>query len=295
MNLRRVWLLTITGTGLVLSAQSLPQIAVLKTLLANGLDPTVEPLLTGKIEESYVRSGRYQVLDRANIEQILKEKEFQLSSGLVSNEDAQRTGDYLGADLVVVANASRIGQLFALSAKVIDVATGVIAAHSSAEKAGKIEVLLELARQVGAELAGVEPEQQTKVASGTVQPEQRPAVRRHSILLEGGGNDNGPWLGASYFYRFSDFLAATACFSYDLFNGGFLVTAGISANAARWLDLGMRAGYGHYYDSYFDLSANGLVLNPLVLFRFGKLALGIQVAYFLKTAFIGGVGLGMSF
>jgi hypothetical protein len=37
------------------------------------------------------------------------------------------------------------------------------------------------------------------------------------------------------------------------------------------------------------------VLNPLVLFRFGKLALWIQVAYFLKTAFIGGVGLGMSF
>ena len=91
------------------------------------------------------------------MDQVLTEKEFQLSSGLVKPEEVRRAGEYLGADLVVAGTVSRVGQTYALSAKMIDVATGKVVAQASAEKEGKIDVLLPLARQVGEQLAARGP------------------------------------------------------------------------------------------------------------------------------------------
>jgi hypothetical protein len=135
---------------------ALPHLAVLEAVLDAGIDPAAGPLVTSKIEEAFVNSGKYTVLDRANIDRVLQEKEFQLSSGIVRNEEVRQAGEYLGADAVVVATVSRIGQTFVVSAKMIDVVSGEIAAQTSAEKAGRIDVLLEVARLVGGRLAGTD-------------------------------------------------------------------------------------------------------------------------------------------
>lgn len=55
---------------------ALPQVAVLDTILSAGMDPAVKSPITDKIVEELVKSGKYKVLDRANIAQVLKEKEF---------------------------------------------------------------------------------------------------------------------------------------------------------------------------------------------------------------------------
>lgn len=153
---------------------SLPHIAVLDTVLAAGIDPAVVVPVTDKIIEELLNSGKYTVIDRANIEQILREKEFQLSSGVVRNEEVRRAGEYLGADFVVVANASRVGSTYVISAKMIDVVTGEIAAQSSTEKQGKIDVLLEIARVVGKQISG----QEIVVVEATkkVEEEKKPEV-----------------------------------------------------------------------------------------------------------------------
>jgi TolB-like protein len=135
---------------------SLPHVAVLDTILAAGMDPTVAIPVTEKIIEELVNSGKFTVLDRMNVEQILREKEFQLSSGIVRNEEIRQAGEYLGADYVVLPNASRVGSTYVISAKMIDVVTGEIAAQASTEKQGKIDVLLQIARTVGKQISGQE-------------------------------------------------------------------------------------------------------------------------------------------
>jgi TolB-like protein len=135
---------------------SLPHVAVLETILAAGMDPTAAVPVTDKIVEELVNSGKFTVLDRANVDRILQEKEFQLSSGIVRNEEIRQAGEYLGADYVVLANASRVGSTYVISAKMIDVVTGEIAAQASTEKQGKIDVLLEIARTVGKQISGQE-------------------------------------------------------------------------------------------------------------------------------------------
>jgi TolB-like protein len=164
---------------------SLPHVAVLDTILAAGMDPTAAVPVTDKIIEELVNSGKFTVLDRANSEQVLMEKEFQLSSGIVRNEEIRQAGDYLGADFVILANASRVGSTYVISAKMIDVVTGEIAAQASTEKQGKIDVLLEIARTVGKQISGQEivAAEATKKVEETKAEAAKPAAEGSTLAV----------------------------------------------------------------------------------------------------------------
>jgi hypothetical protein len=130
-----------------------PKVAVLDAIVQKGIDSSVVIPVTEKVIERLVVSGRYTVLDRANIEQVLREREFQLS-GFVSDKEITEAGKYLGADFVVVVKVQKIDTTYFLSAKMIAVKTGVIANQSSAESEGKLSVLIKLAEEAGDILSG---------------------------------------------------------------------------------------------------------------------------------------------
>jgi hypothetical protein len=130
-----------------------PKVAVLDTIIPQNMDPSVIVPTTEKIIERLVVSGRFTVLDRANIESVLKEREFQVS-GMVSDQDVVTAGKYLGADFVVVAKVQRVDTTYFISAKMIAIKTGVIANQTSAEGDGKLSVLIGLAERVGEVLSG---------------------------------------------------------------------------------------------------------------------------------------------
>jgi TolB-like protein len=170
-----------------------PQVAVLDAVLAAGMDKTVAAPITDKIVEELVNSGKYTVIDRANVEQVLKEKEFQLSSGVVKNEEVRQAGEYLGADLVIVASASRVGSTYVITAKMIDVVTGEIVAQASSEQKGSIDVVLEVARTVGRQISGqkvvvTESRAQEIVKEPVKEPAKQPAKVETTAVAPAGGN-----------------------------------------------------------------------------------------------------------
>jgi|GEM_PF-3142821 len=194
MKFRRFSVLIVCFLFLPALVFSLPQLAILEAILAAGIDPTVGPLVTSKIEEEFVNSGKYTVLDRANIDQVLREKEFQLSSGIVRNEEVRQAGEYLGADFIVSVSVSRVGQTFVVAAKMIDVVSGEIAAQTSYERQGRIDVLLDIAKVVGGRLAGTEiimieveepkieePEEEQVAAAPKVERVARPKKERQPV------------------------------------------------------------------------------------------------------------------
>ena len=130
-----------------------PSLAVLDAVLDEGIDSAVMVPITEKIIEQVVASKKYVVLDRANIAQVLSEKEFQFS-GMVKDTEIKQAGEYLGADFVGVARVSKVGETYFISAKIINVETGAITAQASAEKKGDADVVFELARTVGIKLMG---------------------------------------------------------------------------------------------------------------------------------------------
>jgi TolB-like protein len=135
------------------AALSQPKIAVLDAIIPQNMDPSVIIPITEKIAERLVVSGRFTVLDRANIDSVLKEREFEVS-GMVSDQDVVTAGKYLGADFVVVAKVQKVSDTYFISAKMINIKTGVIANQTSAEGEGKLSTLIGLGAQVGEVLSG---------------------------------------------------------------------------------------------------------------------------------------------
>ena|GEM_PF-3797380 len=143
--------LAMTATAVAVSWAQ-PKVAVLEAQIQQNMDPSIVVPVTDKVVEKLVQSGRFIVLDRANIENVLKEREFQVSG--MTDQDAVTAGKYLNADFIAVVKVSRVGDTNFVSGKMINVGTGAIQSSTSAQGDGKLAVAIDLASQVGSVLSG---------------------------------------------------------------------------------------------------------------------------------------------
>ena len=170
-----------------------PKVAVLDVVVSKEIDPSVIVPVTETIIEEMVASKAFTVLDRSFVAQVLKEKEFQVS-GLVSDAQIVKVGQYLGADYVVAGRAQYVADSYFLVAKMIDVKTGVITAQTSETGQGKVLILLDLARAVGGKLAGGGGP--SLVASQPGKPAQGGAAAKLSVGFISGLDAS--WQGVPY-------------------------------------------------------------------------------------------------
>lgn len=221
-----------------------PKIAVLDAIVPKGIDQSVVVPVTEKIMERLVVSGRFMVLDRSNIHQVLKEREFQLS-GLVSDAEVSEAGKYLGADFVVVSRVQRIAETYFLSAKTIAVKTGVIVNQASAQGEGKLSVLIAVAEQVGNALSGVNAEGNI---TGVIRPKVEASPVRNQVGLRlyaalGGGTQETSYGDTAYYYDPTGFgvyglfgLWKNLCLTADV---SYLSSVGDSGAATTSADVGV--------------------------------------------------------
>lgn len=165
-----------------------PKVAVLDAVIPDNMDTSVIVPITDKIAEELVNAKKYSVLDRANVEQVLKEREFQVS-GLVQDSDIKEAGKYLGADFVVTSRVSLVDGTYFISAKMINVETGAVEAQVSDQAEGRASVLIAIASRVGKKLATgaveeiVEPVADT--GTGDTEPPPEPGAKKEPKLFIG--------------------------------------------------------------------------------------------------------------
>ncbi len=90
-----------------------------------GVDEETAAGIIVFVENAFVNVGKVRVVERKNIEEILSEYEFQ-SSGLIDENTAIEIGKLSGADIIVIGSINRVGGIFYLNIKLIDVKTGEI-------------------------------------------------------------------------------------------------------------------------------------------------------------------------
>ncbi|MCB9497208.1 MAG: hypothetical protein H6686_10035 [Fibrobacteria bacterium] len=100
-------------------------IAVLP-LEAPGLDPSIQRVVTDQLVAEFISKGRYQVLEREQIDRILAEQGFQQSGACDNQGCLVKVGQLLGVDAMVSGSISRIGDLHVVSVRVTDVQDGRI-------------------------------------------------------------------------------------------------------------------------------------------------------------------------
>ncbi len=98
-------------------------------------------VLTNRLGTHMVQLGTHRVIERGQMEQILNEQDFQLS-GCTSNECAVEVGRVLGCELMLAGSFGKIGSIYTIDMRIVDVESGGILRTTSYDVRGDVERLL---------------------------------------------------------------------------------------------------------------------------------------------------------
>ena len=134
---------------------SRPTIAILD-FEGIGVSSQEARVLTNRLGTHMVQLGRYQVIERGQMEQILTEQDFQMT-GCTSNECAVEIGQLIGARQMLAGSFGKLGTVYTINMWIIDVVTGRITRTTSYDIEGSISRLLtEGLAEAVRRIAGVE-------------------------------------------------------------------------------------------------------------------------------------------
>lgn len=100
-------------------------------------------VFTQTLTSRVISLGNYIVVERANIDKILKEQKFQ-HSGCTNSECAVEIGQLLNADLTIIGSVGKVGQTYTIQTRIINVETGEALISADFTHKGEIDVLLAL-------------------------------------------------------------------------------------------------------------------------------------------------------
>ena len=169
-----------------LSAQSEDKLSIaVLALQGKGITVSEASILTDELRSILVQTEKYNVLERDNMESILKEQGFQLS-GCTSTACAIEAGKLLDVQKMVAGSVGKIGTLYNINILTIDVETGKIDKAVSKRHDGSIEQLLDAVKHVGYELSDTDivetPQDKDELISSHKQEKQ--VESRKSLINE---------------------------------------------------------------------------------------------------------------
>ena len=132
---RRIVLLLLST---ILCAQS--TIAVLDFDVNNVSQSDVRAL-SDRLREELFKTKQYKVLERALMEEVMKEQGFQ-QSGCTSNECIVQVGQLTGVQKMVGGSVSKVGNVYSVSSRIVNVETGEIENIGVYDHTGNIGQLL---------------------------------------------------------------------------------------------------------------------------------------------------------
>jgi len=156
-------------------------LAVFDLETVGNVDKNVSRPLSESIRREVVKSGKWELIDRGNMDKVLGEQKFQLS-GCVTGQCIVEAGQLLGVGKIVAGSVSLVGKTYYLSLSLINVESGEIEKSSEDECKCELEDLIQsskrlvkrlLAEEVAETKTTPEPEPTPKPAE-TKQPPSSP-------------------------------------------------------------------------------------------------------------------------
>ena len=106
-----------------------------------GVSQSETKTLTDRLRDEMFKTDVYIVLERGKMDEVLKEQGFQ-QSGCVTSECAVEVGNMLGVQQMIGGSIGKVGNIYTVSARVIDVQTGKVLKSANYDHIGDIGQLL---------------------------------------------------------------------------------------------------------------------------------------------------------
>lgn len=146
------------------SVASAADIVAVNKLKATGVTENEAQSLTDALRSELGKSGKFQVMERSQMDDILKEQGFQQSGVCDEASCAIEIGKILAVNFIIMGNIGMVGKTYTLSIRFVEVGTGKILKDFTEYYKGNADELL----------TRVVPTLAQKIA-GTYQPKKNPA------------------------------------------------------------------------------------------------------------------------
>lgn len=118
-----------------------PLLAV-SELTPRGVSKNDASIIADRFRSELLETGKVRVLERTEMAKILREQAFSRSGACDSGECAVEIGRLLAVDRMVVGSVGRIGGLYTLGVRLLDMGTGEILFSANKDQEGGMERLL---------------------------------------------------------------------------------------------------------------------------------------------------------
>ena len=120
-----------------------------------GLTPQEAQILTQRLTTELISLDKYQVVERNNMDKILKEQKFQ-HSGCTDAECAVEIGQLLNSDYIVMGSVNKFGNTYAIDCRIINVELGEAIQSANFTHKGEIDELLTIGiANISKQLCGI--------------------------------------------------------------------------------------------------------------------------------------------
>ncbi len=106
-----------------------------------GIDMETADVISDRLRTELFKTGFFTVVERGQMEEILKEQGFQ-QSGCISDACSVEMGQLLGVANMIAGTIGKVGETFTINLRLIDVGTGKILFTANIDLRGKIDDVL---------------------------------------------------------------------------------------------------------------------------------------------------------
>ncbi len=141
-------------------------VAVITIKNTSGVTAGETEVISDRLRDELFTTGKVNVMERDQMQEVLKEQGFQ-QSGACNNEQCMvEMGQMLGVQQLITGSLGKIGSMFLVNLRVIDVKTATIVKVVEVDVKGELEDLVTKLPDIANQLVGVQP-----VASRPPSPE----------------------------------------------------------------------------------------------------------------------------
>jgi TolB-like protein len=175
--------------------------AVVNLKVGEGVTNGDAELISDRLRAEIFNIGNVNVMERNQMQDILKEQGFQQSGATCTDEACLvQLGQMLGVQFLVAGSLGRLGTLYMVNVRAIDVQTGKIVRVVSVDVKGNIEDLVEHLPRIAMQLTGVakKPKQTVITTMAAKDTTTAVVVEAKPGSSDGQGNDD---VGGADVYR----------------------------------------------------------------------------------------------
>jgi TolB-like protein len=251
-------------------SNSKPTIAI-NDLVAQGVDTNFSIILSERLRREVFETGKYRIIERSQMESILKEQGFQLS-GCASDECAVQIGQLLGVKYIVSGTIGKLEDTYTIGVRIISVETGEVVQSTGADCQCKGNELLTktipgIAKKLTTTTTTTAQNGSTKNDVSIIKTESKnPEKPGNAVFVELFGKI--PWYTLNYEFRLNNnFAVDIGAGASDIYG----IAASLDYLLGRknhWFEASIGLGYVYWPGNYGDFGSK--IITPTIGYRFQK-------------------------